>query len=88
MSPWDVEGVSESVKRTGRCLIVHEDHVAFGFGAEVAARLADETFAWLDAPIQRVAGLDSPVAYSPILEDVILPQVSDVFVATRNRVAG
>jgi 2-oxoisovalerate dehydrogenase E1 component len=87
LSPWDVEAVAESVKRTHRCLVVHEDHVTFGFGAEVAARMADEVFPWLDAPIQRVAGLDTPVAYSPVLEDVILPQVADVFEAARKLVA-
>jgi 2-oxoisovalerate dehydrogenase E1 component len=86
LSPWDFEAVAESVKRTSRCLVVHEDHVSFGFGAEVAARVADELFPWLDAPVQRVAGMDTPVAYSPVLEDVILPQVADV-VAGAKRLA-
>jgi 2-oxoisovalerate dehydrogenase E1 component len=78
LSPWDFDAVAESVQRTSRCLVVHEDHVSFGFGAEVAARVADELFSWLDAPVQRVAGMDAPVAYSPVLEDIILPQVADV----------
>jgi 2-oxoisovalerate dehydrogenase E1 component len=78
LSPWDFDAVAESVQRTSRCLVVHEDHVSFGFGAEVAARVADELFPWLDAPVQRVAGMDVPVAYSPVLEDIILPQVADV----------
>jgi 2-oxoisovalerate dehydrogenase E1 component len=74
------------VKKTGRCLVVHEDHVSFGFGAEVAARVADELFFWLDAPVRRVAGLDTPVAYSPALEDAILPQTEDVARAVRDLV--
>ena len=86
LSPWDREAVAESVRRTSRCLVVHEDHVAFGFGAEVAACLADDVFAWLDAPIQRVAGTNTPVAYSPILEDITLPQVSDIYEAALNLV--
>jgi len=86
LSPWDFDAVAESVRKTSRCLVVHEDHVSFGFGAEVAARVADELFPWLDAPVQRVAGMDVPVAYSPILEDIILPQVADV-VAGAKRLA-
>ena len=81
LAPWDSEAVAESVRRTSRCLVVHEDHRAFGYGAEIAAWVADELFPWLDAPVQRVAGMDTPVAYSPILEDIILPQVDDVFEA-------
>jgi 2-oxoisovalerate dehydrogenase E1 component len=87
LSPWDFESVAESVRRTGKCLVVHEDHVSFGFGAEVAARVADEAFPWLDAPVRRLAGLDVPVAYSPLLEDVILPQTDDVAAAARALVA-
>jgi 2-oxoisovalerate dehydrogenase E1 component len=87
LSPWDFGAVAESVRKTSRCLVVHEDHVSFGFGAEVAARVADELFPWLDAPVRRVAGLDTPVAYSPILEEVILPQVADVAAAAKRLVA-
>jgi 2-oxoisovalerate dehydrogenase E1 component len=83
LSPWDFEAVAESVKRTNRCLVVHEDHVSFGFGAEVAARVTDEVFAWLDAPVRRVAALDTPVAYAPSLEDLILPQTDHVIAAAR-----
>ena len=87
MLPWDFEAVAESVKRTNRCLVVHEDHVSFGFGAEVAARVSDELFPWLDAPVQRLAGMDTPVAYAPGLEEVILPQTNDVAEAARKLVA-
>jgi 2-oxoisovalerate dehydrogenase E1 component len=87
LAPWDFEAVAESVKRTGRCLVVHEDHLAFGFGAEVAARVADEIFPWLDAPVRRVAGLDVPVAYAPVLEDIILPQTDHVAAAARELIA-
>jgi 2-oxoisovalerate dehydrogenase E1 component len=87
LAPWDFEAVAESVKRTGRCLIAHEDCLSFGFGAEVAARVADELFAWLDAPVSRVAAIDTPVAYSPVLEDVILPQVEHVIQAARKLVS-
>ncbi len=87
LAPWDFEAVAESVKKTSRCLVVHEDHISFGFGAEVVSRVSDELFPWLDAPVRRVAGMDTPVAYSPILEDVILPQTEDVREAVRSLVA-
>jgi len=78
ISPLDMETVAESVKRTNRALVVHEDARSFGFGAEIAARISDDLFAWLDAPVRRVASLDSWVAYSPRLEEAILPQAADV----------
>ncbi len=87
LSPWDFEAVAESVKKTNRCLVVHEDHRSFGFGAEVAARVTDDLFAWLDAPVRRIAGMDTPVAYAPNLEDVILPQTEHVLEAARKLVA-
>ena len=78
LSPYDWPMIAESVKRTGRALVVHEESKAWGYGAEIASRIADELFEWLDAPVRRVAALDSFVAYHPTLEDTILPQVSDI----------
>ena len=81
LSPYDWETISESVKRTGRALFVHEETKAWGYGAEIASRIGEELFEWLDAPVRRVAALDSFVAYHPTLEDEILPQSSDVLTA-------
>ncbi|MFW6199750.1 MAG: alpha-ketoacid dehydrogenase subunit alpha/beta [Gemmatimonadota bacterium] len=78
ISPLDMDTVADSVRKTNRALVVHEDARSFGFGAEIAARISDELFAWLDAPVRRVASLDTWVAYSPRLEEAILPQASDV----------
>ncbi len=78
LSPYDWEAISESVQRTNRVMIVHEDNRSFGFGAEIAARIADELFTHLDAPVGRIAAMDTWVGYSPVLEDEILPQVSHV----------
>ena len=74
----DRETVGDSVRKTGRALVVHEDPLSFGIGAEVAARIADDHFSWLDAPVRRVASLDTWVAYAPSLEDATLPEVEDV----------
>lgn len=78
LSPYDWKAIAESVKRTGKALVVHEESRAWGYGAEIAARIGEELFEWLDAPVRRVAALDSFVAYHPTLEDTILPQVADV----------
>jgi 2-oxoisovalerate dehydrogenase E1 component len=81
--PYDEETVLASVKRTGRAVVVHEAPLTLGFGAEVAARLADAAFPWLDAPIRRVAYLDRPVPYAKNLEKVLLPDKGKVVTAAR-----
>ena len=78
ISPFDMEAIAASVKKTNRVVIVHEDNLSWGIGAEFAARIADELFPWLDAPIRRVASLDTWVAYAPQLERAILPEAEDV----------
>jgi 2-oxoisovalerate dehydrogenase E1 component len=84
--PFDWDTIAEAVKRTNRLIIAHEDQLTCGFGAELAARAADDLFPHLDAPVRRVAALDTPVAYSPDLEEVILPQSSDVLKAIKETV--
>jgi 2-oxoisovalerate dehydrogenase E1 component len=79
--PLDFATVLASIKKTGKLLIVHEAPRNCGFGAELAARAAEEAFFYLDAPIQRVAGKDCPVPYCKDLENEVLPQASDVKIA-------
>ena len=74
LSPVDWETVYASVRRTNRVIVAYEDSMSWGYGAEIAARIADEAFPWLDAPVKRIAATDTFVAYAPELEDVILPQ--------------
>ena len=81
LSPYDWNAIAESVKKTSRALVTHEDSVSFGYGAEIAARIANELFEHLDAPVRRVGALDTFVGYAPQLEDAILPQVADVLKA-------
>jgi 2-oxoisovalerate dehydrogenase E1 component len=78
LAPYDWEAIVKTVKKTSKVIVAHEDSLSFGYGAEIAARIGDELFEYLDAPVRRVAALDTFVAYAPQLEDAILPQVSDV----------
>ena len=79
LSPYDWEAIAESVRKTSRVIVAHEDMLSWGYGAEIAARIADELFHHLDAPVKRVASMDTFVAYQPLLEDVILPQSDTVY---------
>jgi 2-oxoisovalerate dehydrogenase E1 component len=79
LSPYDWDAIATSVEKTGRVIVAHEDMLSWGYGAEIVARIADELFDYLDAPVKRVAAMDTFVAYQPILEDAILPQPEDLF---------
>jgi 2-oxoisovalerate dehydrogenase E1 component len=81
LSPVDWETIYASVRKTNRVIVAYEDALSWGYGAEISARIADEAFAWLDAPVRRVASLDTFVAYAPELEDVILPQSEGIAAA-------
>ncbi|MDQ3756853.1 MAG: thiamine pyrophosphate-dependent enzyme [Actinomycetota bacterium] len=85
--PWDQALVAERVARTGRVLVVHEDVLTCGFGAEVAAWVGEHCFTDLDAPVRRVGALDTHVPYEPTLEDAVLPQVDDIAAAVRELLA-
>ncbi|HMO81307.1 MAG TPA: dehydrogenase E1 component subunit alpha/beta [Pyrinomonadaceae bacterium] len=76
--PYDWEAVAESVKKTSRVIVAHEDPISYGYGAEIAARISNELFEYLDAPVRRVGATDTFVAYAPQVEDFILPQSEDV----------
>ena len=81
LSPYDWNAIENSVKKTSRVIVAHEDSLSWGYGAEIASRISSELFEHLDAPVRRVAALDTFVAYAPQLEDAILPQVADVLKA-------
>ena len=85
--PFDWRTISAAVDATNRVVIAHEDQLTCGFGAELAARIAGELFQHLDAPVRRVAALDTPVAYYPELEEAILPQSADILKAIRETAA-
>ena len=87
LAPYDWDAIAASVKKTGRALVVYEDCLSFGYGAEIAARIGDQLFAYLDAPVRRVAGKDSFVAYAPVLEEVILPQVDTIMAGMKDLLA-
>src|SRR6185295_2062137 len=78
LQPYDWNAVEATVKKTNRVIVAHEDSLSWGYGAEIAARISDELFDHLDAPVRRVGAMDTFVAYAPVLEDAILPQVADV----------
>jgi 2-oxoisovalerate dehydrogenase E1 component len=78
LSPVDWETIEASVRKTNRVFVAYEDSLSWGYGAEIAAHLADHCFPWLDAPVKRLAATDTFVAYAPDLEEVILPQVADL----------
>ncbi len=84
LSPYDWDAISASVKKTNKVIIAYEDNISWGYGTEIATRIADELFEWLDGPVKRVAALDSFVAYHPDLEDRILPQIDDLSAAIQD----
>ncbi|HEY5055887.1 MAG TPA: dehydrogenase E1 component subunit alpha/beta [Acidobacteriaceae bacterium] len=79
LSPYDWDAIAESVKKTSKVIVAHEDTLSWGYGAEIAARIGEELFDWLDAPVRRVAAMDTFCAYQPVLEDAILPQPEDLY---------
>jgi 2-oxoisovalerate dehydrogenase E1 component len=83
LNPFDWETIATSIAKTNRALVAYEDTLSWGYGAEIAARIADQLFDHLDAPVRRVAAADTFVAYQPILEDAILPQANDLFRAMK-----
>ena len=83
LAPYDWTSIAAAVAAANRVVVAHEDQITCGFGAELAARIADELFEHLDAPVKRVGALDCPVAYHPALEEAILPQADDVLRAVR-----
>jgi 2-oxoisovalerate dehydrogenase E1 component len=84
LSPYDWGAIETSVRKTNRVIVAYEDTRSWGYGAEIAARIADELFGELDAPVRRVAATDTFCAYQPELEDVILPQSKDIVGAVRD----
>ncbi len=83
LNPYDWELIAASVKKTNRVLVLHEDNISWGYGAEIAARIADELFEFLDAPVRRLAGKDVFIPYHPVQEDAVLPQPADIVQAAK-----
>lgn len=81
LNPYDWEAIAESVRKTNRVIVAHEDMLSWGYGAEIASRIADELFDDLDAPVRRIGAMDTFVAYQPKLEDAILPQPETILKA-------
>lgn len=87
LAPFDWDAIAATVRKTSKVLVAHEDMLSWGYGAELAARIGDELFHELDAPVRRVAGMDTFVAYQPLLEDAILPQADRIFETMANLAA-
>jgi 2-oxoisovalerate dehydrogenase E1 component len=87
LSPYDWEAIATTVRKTSRVIVAYEDWLSWGYGAEIAARIGDELFEHLDAPVRRVAATDTFCAYQPALEDEILPQTGDIVRAVRELAA-
>jgi 2-oxoisovalerate dehydrogenase E1 component len=83
LNPYDWDTIADSVTKTNRVIVAYEDTLSWGYGAEIAARIADELFDKLDAPVKRVAAKDTFIAYQPTLESAILPQVQDLYLAMK-----
>jgi len=84
LNPYDWDLISASVKKTNRVLVLYEDHISWGYGAEIAARIGDELFDFLDAPVRRLAAKDVFIPYHPVLEDAVLPQPADIVRSVRD----
>jgi 2-oxoisovalerate dehydrogenase E1 component len=87
LDPYDWDLISASVKKTNRVLVLYEDNISWGYGAEIAARIADELFEFLDAPVRRLAGKDVFIPYHPLLEEAVLPQPADIVSAAKDLAA-
>ena len=83
LAPLDDATILESVRKTNRVLVVHEDTQTGGFAGEIAARINEQAFEWLDAPVMRVTAHDVPLPFAPALEDCVLPQTDDIVKAVR-----
>jgi 2-oxoisovalerate dehydrogenase E1 component len=87
LSPYDWDAIAVTVRKTNRAIVAYEDTLSWGYGAEIAARIGDELFDHLDAPVRRVAAMDTFCAYHPNLEDEILPQTRDLVAAIQDLLA-
>ena len=82
--PLDVETIYNSVKKTGKVIVIHEDTMTAGFGAEIAAKVAENCFEHLDGPVKRIAAKDAHVPYSPVLENAMLPSREEIYNGIKN----